>query len=147
MSEDVADLLSELSRQFRVELRQAMNLDKAQTTPFQNEVLACVGRNPGANPNSLSDITGRDKGQITRIIAELEILGLLRREKSASDRRSVSVNLTQSGEEVFQRVLAKRAALSDKMLSSLSAKDRSALVEMLRRMRSDLHMAVDRAEL
>lgn len=142
MGDDISDLLSELSRQFKTELRRAADLGDAQPTGFQSEVLAYLGRNPGASPNALAELTGRDRAQITRAVAELEDFGLVMREKSKIDRRSVSVNLTPSGEELFHRVLSKRAALSSAMLETLTQKERTMLVKMLGKMRSGLQSAL-----
>jgi DNA-binding MarR family transcriptional regulator len=138
MNDDVSDLLSDLSRQFKAELRRAARTGEVQPTPFQGDVLAYLGRNPGANLYTLAEQTGRDRGQTTRVVADLEALGLVTRERPADDRRFVSVRLTTRGNGIYRRVLAKRAELAAIMLESFTAEERRLLMKMLARMRSNL---------
>lgn len=142
MDDEVSDLLSELSRQFKAELRRAARTGDVQPTPFQGDVLAYLGRNPGANLYTLAEQTGRDRGQTTRMVADMEALGLISRERPAGDRRFVSVRLTSKGNDVYRRVLAKRAEIAAIMLESFTAEERRLLLNMLARMRSSLHAIV-----
>ena len=139
MSDEVSDLLSELSRQFKAELRRAARTGDVQPTPFQGDVLAYLGRNPGANLYALAEQTGRDRGQTTRMVADMEALGLISRERPVGDRRFVSLKLTSKGNDVYRRVLAKRAEIAAIMLESFTAEERRLLLNMLARMRSSLH--------
>jgi DNA-binding MarR family transcriptional regulator len=87
---------------------------------------------------ALASLAGRDKAQVTRIIAELEALGLISRLRSTTDRRSTQLSLTESGETLFRRVLVKRGNLTSAMLNALDAEERNALHAMLVKMRSSL---------
>ena len=138
MNDEISDLLSELSRQFKAELRRAARTGEVQPTPFQGDVLAFLGRNPGANLYTLAEQTGRDRGQTTRVVADLEALGLVARERPMGDRRFVSVRLTPKGNDVYRRVLAKRAEIAAIMLESFTADERRLLLNLLARMRSSL---------
>jgi len=138
MNDEISDLLSELSRQFKAELRRAARTGEVQPTPFQGDVLAYLGRNPGANLYTLAEQTGRDRGQTTRAVADLEALGLVARQRPMGDRRFVSVRLTPKGNDVYRRVLAKRAEIAAIMLESFTADERRLLLNMLARMRSSL---------
>jgi DNA-binding MarR family transcriptional regulator len=142
MDDEVSDLLSELSRQFKAELRRAARTGDVQPTPFQGDVLAYLGRNPGANLYTLAEQTGRDRGQTTRVVADMEALGLISRERPVGDRRFVSLRLTSKGNDVYRRVLAKRAEIAAVMLESFTAEERRLLVNMLARMRSSLRTIV-----
>ncbi|WP_167377996.1 MarR family winged helix-turn-helix transcriptional regulator [Rhizobium gallicum] len=141
MDDDIIELLSELSRQFRTELRHASEVGGRQPTPFQNEILAYIGRNPGLGVLALADLSGRDKAQVTRILAELEALDLVTRERSTLDRRSTKLKLTGAGEEIFQQVLRKRRVLASSVLEQLTSEERAMLRNMLRKMRSGLSSA------
>ena len=138
MNDDIIELLSELSRLFRTELRRASEVGGRQSAPFQNEILAYIGRNSGISVMALADLSGRDKAQVTRILAELEALGLVTRERSTLDRRSTRLKLTEAGEEIFRQVLNKRRALAAAMLKPMRAEERAALRDMLGKMRSVL---------
>lgn len=146
MNEEINDLLSELAHLFKTELRRtAWNGEVAPATPLQGDVLAYLGRSPGANVNALADRIGRDRGQTTRLLIDMEKLGLIIRERSASNRRFVGVSLTSKGHEVYRRVLNKRAELAATMLENLIPEERRQLSEMLFRMRSNLRAKVGSA--
>lgn len=137
MSEEITNLLSEISRQFRMQLRAAA-IDGEEPTPFQSEVVAIVGRNGGIGTPALAQLSGRDKAQITRIVAELETLGLVRRERSTRDRRLSLLTLTNAGDDLFRQISARRTALSATMLGPLTLGEREQLLVVLLKMRSAL---------
>lgn len=139
MNEEICDLLSELAHQFKTELRRrARNGEEAPPTPLQGDVLAYLGRNPETSVNALAERIARDPGQTTRLLIDMEKLGLIVRERSKQNRRFVSVSLTSRGTDVYQRVLAKRAELAATMLEGLVPEERRQLSDLLSRMRSNL---------
>jgi DNA-binding MarR family transcriptional regulator len=135
----IVELLGAIARRFRGELRQASaGGDSLKVAPFQQEILAYIGRHAGISVMALANLAGRDKAQVTRIIAELETLGLISRLRSTTDRRSTQLSLTESGETLFRRVLVKRGDLASAMLNALDPEERNALHAMLVKMRSGL---------
>jgi DNA-binding MarR family transcriptional regulator len=138
MNDDIVELLSEISRQFRTELRRVSEIGGQQPTPFQNEILAYIGRNSGISVMALADLSGRDKAQVTRILAELEAHGFVTRERSKLDRRSTRLKLTEEGEKIFRQVLNRRHALAAAMLNPLTGAERKTLRDMLGKMRNTL---------
>lgn len=134
----IVELLGGIARQFRGELRQASESVGGKVTPFQHEIIAYIGRTPGTGVMSLADLAGRDKAQVTRIIAELEALNLITRERSEADRRATRLSLTKSGESLFHQMLEKRSSLAAAMLNALDPNERQALHGMLVKMRSGL---------
>lgn len=131
MSDEILELVSELSWTYRAEMRRVAAQDELQLAPFQHEVIGLLGRNPGVTPNLLSELTGRDRGQITRLLAELEKMGLVRREKSPMDRRSILLSLTEKGDTLFEGVLKKRANMARIMLQQFDDAQQKALADML----------------
>lgn len=140
-AEEVADLLSEIGRLFKARLRSLPDSPAGALSVPQRDVLVRIGRRPGATPASVSERTGRDPGQVTRLVAELEELGLVRRARSLEDRRSVSLSLSDSGAALFARMLERRAALAGEMLSELTASEERLLRSLLGRLRSGLRDA------
>lgn len=134
----IVQLLGAIARQFHGELRQASEGDSLKATPFQHEILAYIGRHPGTGVMGLSELAGRDKAQVTRIVGELEALGLITRERSTADRRATRLNLTNRGELLFRQILDKRGNLASAMLNALDPNERAALHSMLVKMRSGL---------
>lgn len=138
LDDGIVELLGAIARRFRGELRQASEGTSLKATPFQHEILAYIGRHPGTGIMGLADLAGRDKAQVTRIIAGLEALDLITREQSTGDRRATRLNLTKSGETLFRQVLVKRADLASAMLKALDPDERASLHGMLVKMRSSL---------
>lgn len=145
MSDEILELVSELSWTYRAEIRRLAALDEPQLAPFQNEVIGLLGRNPGATPNLLSELTGRDRGQITRLLVELEKMGLVGREKSPADGRSVILSLTTKGDSLFKGVLDKRAEMARIMLQQFDDAQQKALADMLSKLIESLKSKPDRA--
>lgn len=136
--EEIADLLSEIGRVFKARLRGLPDSPAKALSMPQRDVLVMIGRRPGVTPARICERTGRDRGQVTRLVAELELLGLVERDRSTEDRRSIVLRLSSSGTELFARMLERRADLSQLMLSGLTDKEAGALKTMLQHMRTAL---------
>lgn len=138
MAEDVADLLGQIGRAFRGRLsRLPLEGGPALTAP-QRDVLAKIGRKAGRAPHEVAEASGRDRGQVTRIVNELAAMGLVSKTRSQEDRRAISLHLSAEGEAVFARMLAQRAGLSAAMLADMSEPERTALKGSLRKIAAAL---------
>lgn len=144
--EGIAELMAEISRLFRSELRRRTDADPSLPTPFQCEAMTQIARRPGLSVVGLSDLTGRDKAQVTRTLAELEAAGYVRRAPSARDRRSVRLSLTTEGEDVARRALRGRLDVARTLVQPLTSDECRALQGMLVSMRSALHAGGAREE-
>ncbi|MFJ3279502.1 MarR family winged helix-turn-helix transcriptional regulator [Streptomyces halstedii] len=81
-----------------------------------------------------------DSGTLSPLLKRLESAGLVRRERSAEDERSVTVHLTDSGADLRERALpVPRAVLR---ATGLSVQEVSALRETLGRLTDSLSRAV-----
>ena len=77
-------------------------------------------------------------GAISQRVARAERQGLVRRSRSASDGRGVSVELTPDGHELIERVLDALLEREEGLLSALSARQRDDLARLLRTLLLDL---------
>lgn len=59
--------------------------------------LAVIGENPGLTQAALGQAIARDKSSVTPLVKGLEQDGLIERRRSATDRRSVTLWLTEDG--------------------------------------------------
>lgn len=76
-------------------------------------------------------------GNITFLVDKLEAMELVKREKDPSDRRVIFVSLTEKGENLFDRLYPDHAARIERVMSSLSPEQTSALLEMLEALAPD----------
>lgn len=70
-------------------------------------------------------------GNITFLVDKLEAMGLVVREKDPSDRRVIFVRLTEQGEELFDSLYPEHAMRIEKVMSSLSEEQTTALLNLL----------------
>ncbi|WP_342452932.1 MarR family winged helix-turn-helix transcriptional regulator [Pararoseomonas indoligenes] len=100
--------------------------------------LAVIHENPGLSQTALGNAVGRDKSTLTPRLAEMERAGLIRRGRSATDRRSYALTLTPAGEEALS-ILATHAAAHDAQLDALVGPEiRAAFLDALRRLNQGL---------
>ena len=67
-------------------------------------VLAIVEANPGLAQSEVAQAVGIEPARLVRVLDELEKRGWIQRMRSATDRRSHALYLTQDGEKAFGHV-------------------------------------------
>ena len=82
----------------------------------------------------LAEALGRSKAQMTAIIDALEARGWVRRERHATDRRFISVYLTDSGREVLVSTAPARSDAIVAIMRELSGEQRARLARLCRRL-------------
>lgn len=87
-----------------------------------------------ATSASLARNLGIDPAAITRALDRLETKGMLRRERSTSDRRVVHLVLTDEGRAIATKVPQALASVLNAHLSGFSHDECRLLIDMLRRM-------------
>jgi len=94
--------------------------DQDQTR--MNILYLLIGKGGSLTPTSISEGVNRSKHAITRAIDILEKDALVRREPSASDRRSLNVVITKQGIELVKKTLPTLQRASSIATSCLSEK-------------------------
>ncbi len=82
----------------------------------------------------LAEALGRSKAQMTAIIDALEARGWVRRERHATDRRFISVYLTDSGRDVLIGTAPARSDEIVAIMRELSGEQRARLARLCRRL-------------
>jgi len=108
-------------------------------SPGQASTLAMVHRLGTPTLGALAKAEQMQPPTMTRLIAGLEELGLVRRTVDANDRRVARVSLTAKGERERQRVRALKTEFLVERLRELDVSDRTTLelVELLERIGGD----------
>lgn len=83
---------------------------------------------------SLARDLGIDPAAVTRALDRLETKGMLRRERSTTDRRVVHLVLTDAGREIAAKVPQALASVLNAHLTGFSHDESRLLIDMLRRM-------------
>jgi DNA-binding MarR family transcriptional regulator len=102
-------------------------------SPGQLGVLLMVQANPGINQTGAGRALGIDRSTLVSIIDALEGRELIERTPSPTDRRSHALLVTAKGEAFLKRVRPRLDAHEAELVRHLSAEERTALIDLLRR--------------
>ena len=137
-AEDVFEAVHSVMHRYRSEQYLALRGTPDALTHMDGKVLGYFARHPGDTQKDLATHTGRDKGQLARLIGGLRDRGLLDARADEADRRNVKLQLTAEGRRVQQALHRRARKLSEKALASLDAEERRQLVELLRKVGANL---------
>jgi DNA-binding MarR family transcriptional regulator len=93
--------------------------------------LSYVADPGGISQQQLAEILCIDANNTVLLHNEMESDGLIRRVRDPSDRRRHLVELTEHGQEVFQRAQRARESVEDEVLAALNADERATLRRLL----------------
>jgi DNA-binding MarR family transcriptional regulator len=102
-------------------------------TLSQYHLLLAVADCPMARCGDLADQVGASAPTVTRMLSNLEDAGIIRRERSAEDRRGVHVELTEKGRRLLE---AKRLVVNTKreaLYATLTPTERRQAERLFRR--------------
>jgi len=103
-----------------------------QLTPAQFSVLLLLDNNPGRNQTEIASTLGILRPNFVAMLDSLESRGLCARTRSANDRRSHIVTLTDKGRSTLHRAKKLVATKHEARLNELLGPDnRAALLAML----------------
>ncbi|MFT4046546.1 MAG: MarR family transcriptional regulator [Solimonas sp.] len=126
---------------YRAQQYRALREAPLELTHMEGKALGFFARRPGATLSDLVAHSGRDKGQLARLIGGLRERGLLDARADAGDRRTLRLQPTARG-RALQASLGERAhRVADVAVSGLSASERRQLLELLARVRANLEDA------
>jgi DNA-binding MarR family transcriptional regulator len=122
-----------LERYLEVELRQY------NVTLIRFHVMSTLFQNGGEmTPSEIAERVFREKNSITAVINTLEREGVVRREPSADDRRSVKVVITDKGWKEANRLNPLAQEISREALSCMDKEQVETLVDTMRKVRENL---------
>ncbi|MGQ0700270.1 MAG: MarR family winged helix-turn-helix transcriptional regulator [Panacagrimonas sp.] len=93
-----------------------------------------LGERPGLSQVQVSSLLGTDRTTTMNMAAELETLGIIRRARSALDRRHYALHLTPAGRRWIARILPAMENASAEFLAPLSAGEQVLMREWLLRL-------------
>jgi MarR family transcriptional regulator, 2-MHQ and catechol-resistance regulon repressor len=76
----------------------------------------------------------RSNSNVTTVIDNLELRGLVKRVRGAEDRRFIEVQLTAAGRRLIARVFPEHAARVASIMSALTAEEQTTLGDLLRKL-------------
>lgn len=116
----------------------AAGLRRFDLTEPQADVIFTLGNTEGMTCKEIGDLTLITKGTLTGVIDRLETKGIVKRIQGENDRRCTKVMLTNKGISLFQETFPKQVSFLKERFDRLSADERSALEELLKKLRNVL---------
>ncbi|RBQ15535.1 MarR family transcriptional regulator [Spongiactinospora rosea] len=96
-------------------------------TPSQFAALAAIEYHSGITPGELAELEKMQPPSMTRVIAALDERGLVVRTAHPTDRRQVTVNVTEAGSALLKEERRRKEAWLTQRLKELTAEERSVL--------------------
>lgn len=96
-------------------------------------VLVLLANDMADTASSVCSVIAHDPGAMTRKIDALEARGLLRRVRSAEDRRTIKLELTPEGKKLYPKVVAAAVERANQLLHGFSKAEVRQLEELLKR--------------
>lgn len=133
--ENLMTLFGGVKKALRHQLQQG---DEPAVAPMLLRMLQLCQRHPGITQQGLAQRTGRDKGQVARLIRELLDQGLLSRQDNPEDRRSHHLLPTAAGVAAVARFAQAEADVARLLFGHLNAAELGGLTTQLGTLRERL---------
>lgn len=103
----------------------------------QKRILILLWESKGMPQRTLTQRLGIQPGSASEVISKLEAAGLIVRTPSETDRRTVDIRLTETGEALAQAALVRRKERHEQMFAVLSEQEKDTLIALLEKVNED----------
>jgi DNA-binding MarR family transcriptional regulator len=110
-----------------------------EITASQLQVLRRLWEGDGITTSVLTQDASSDGGTVTGVLDRLENKGLIRRERSAQDRRAVQIWLTDEGHALEAPLMEIINEINDIALDGLSERQQTQLLKALDKVRANIN--------
>jgi MarR family transcriptional regulator, lower aerobic nicotinate degradation pathway regulator len=100
-------------------------------TPAQFGVLCVLHASPGLDQSTLGRALGFDKVTVMRVMRGLETRGLIRRVYAPSNRRNLSISLSEAGLDLLIKTQEPAEHAYNRLMAPLNHEQRNQLVNLL----------------
>ena len=120
----------------------AKRLQPMEITRAAYAVLSAIHHDKKATPAELANYLGVDGAAVTRHLDRIEKQGLIQRNPSATDRRSIDIGLTEEGIRVVRQGRADSKTTNEKFTAGLTAAEVDHLQSTIRAMLANVEQTV-----
>lgn len=129
LNNENADLGSKLIRNFWAISRMLHQMSDGRGS--QKRILTVLLRSGKVTQSALTEHLGIKPGSASEVLSKLESAGLIRRTYSDIDRRTIEIELTDSGRLEAELALSEREQRKREMLAPLSIEQQEELLALL----------------
>jgi DNA-binding MarR family transcriptional regulator len=138
LPQEIFDSIHAVMHLFRAEQYRAFRDAPHPLTHMEGKLLGFFARRPDATLSDLVAHSGRDKGQLARLIKTLKDRGLLEASEAQADKRSVRLRLTAEGRAIHQAIRRQSSRLAKLAVKGLDDAECGRLVALLSRVKANL---------
>jgi DNA-binding MarR family transcriptional regulator len=109
-----------------------------ELTPSDIAIIDLLNERGACRMTLIASMLNLTMGAVTGIIDKMVASGLVKRERSSSDRRVVKVILLKKGQEVAKRVKKMRRDVTNEIYAVLSEKEKQTYVTLLKKVYNNL---------
>lgn len=129
LNDDNTDLGSRLISNFWAISRMLHQMSDGRGS--QKRILTVLLRSGKVTQSALTEHLGIKPGSASEVLSKLESTGLIRRSYSDTDRRTIDIELTDSGRVEAELALSEREQRKREMLAPLSIEEQAELLALL----------------
>lgn len=137
-SHEIFEAIHTVMHLFRSEQYRAFRDDPLPLTHMEGKLLGYFARHPDSTLSDLVAHSGRDKGQLAKLIKTLKGQGLLEASADKTDRRSVRLRLSPKGREIHRELKRQTTRLAKLAVAGLKPDECARLAALLRRVKANL---------
>ena len=138
---EVSFLVRDLARLLRRRFEQGAALEALGLTRNQGFVLVYIAQQQGLSQARLAELLQIEPIALVRLLDRLEEVGLVERRLDPRDRRVWRLYLTAGAGPMLERIRRINRAVGAEALVGLATAEQTALIEVLRRLKSNLSEA------
>lgn len=136
--EELLEALHSLVHAARASQRESLRSSGMELTPLEARILGYFARHPGAPQSELAEHSGRDKGQVARLVSGLRDRGLLEAVPDGADKRITRIHLSAPAVGLHRTLLRQRQQLARLAMDGIDEDERATLLALLDRMRQNI---------
>lgn len=136
--EELLEALHAVVHAARASQRNALRDSGVALTPLEARILGFFARRPGATQSALAEHSGRDKGQVARLVSGLRDRGLLEAVADDADKRITRIHLSEQAMGLHRTLLRQRQQLARLALEDFDTDERATLLALLHRLRQNI---------
>lgn len=140
---DIRNTLWQLAFQFKASTKRTIREYGLHLNGMHVRLLYLIRTQPECAANRLVAVTGRDKAQITRVVKELEAMGLVSRTPHPSDKRSQILTLSEQGRQLMRKTTEAEKAVEQRLLKGMSKEEVAIFLTLAHKMLGNLREPFD----
>ena len=128
-SNQLRELIRELER--KLGILQETQTSCCSVTLAQCHALVEIGRAKAISLNELAELLNLENSTMSRTVSKLVNSGYVKRDIDASDRRYLTISLTENGQDLFNRIEAGMGSYYQHIFSQIAENKRDQVIESL----------------